>query len=54
MKSVTGSGAPYYLCACLERGDRSVDAAENKAAMRRIMEHVINEKNLDAALELFS
>ena len=28
--------------------------AENKAAMRRIMEVVINEKNLDAADELFS
>jgi hypothetical protein len=31
-----------------------VEAAENKAAMRRIMEHVINEKNLDAAYEVFS
>ena len=31
-----------------------MEAAENKAAMRRIMEHVINEKNLDAADELFS
>jgi predicted ester cyclase len=31
-----------------------LEAAENKAAMRRIMEHVINEKNLDAAFELFS
>jgi hypothetical protein len=29
-----------------------VEAAENKAAMRRILEHVINEKNLDAANEL--
>jgi hypothetical protein len=33
----------------LERGGCSVEAAENKATMRRIMEHVINEKNLDAA-----
>ena len=31
-----------------------VGAAENKAVMRRIIEHVINEKNLDAADELFS
>jgi predicted ester cyclase len=31
-----------------------VEADENKAAMRRIMEHVINEKNLDATSELFS
>ncbi len=31
-----------------------MDAAGNKAAMRRIMEHVINEKNLDAAYELFA
>ncbi len=29
-------------------------AAENKAAMRRIMEDVINEKNLDVAYELYS
>jgi predicted SnoaL-like aldol condensation-catalyzing enzyme len=29
-------------------------AAENKAAMRRIIEQVINEKNLDAAYELFA
>ncbi len=29
-------------------------AAENKAAMRRIMEDVINEKNLDVAHELYS
>ena len=28
--------------------------AENKAAMRRIIDQVINEKNLDAADELFS
>jgi hypothetical protein len=31
-----------------------VEAAENKRAMRRITEHAINEKNLDAAYELFS
>ena len=31
-----------------------MEAAENKAAMRRIMEHVINEKNLDAVYELFT
>jgi predicted SnoaL-like aldol condensation-catalyzing enzyme len=31
-----------------------VGAVENKAVMRRIIEHVINEKNLDAADELFS
>jgi predicted SnoaL-like aldol condensation-catalyzing enzyme len=31
-----------------------VGAAENKTAMRRIMEHVINEKRLDATSELFS
>jgi predicted SnoaL-like aldol condensation-catalyzing enzyme len=31
-----------------------VGAAENKAAMRRIMDEVINEKNLDLAFELFS
>ena len=31
-----------------------METAENKAAMRRIMEHVINEKKLDAADELFS
>jgi hypothetical protein len=31
-----------------------LDAAENKATMRRIMEHVIDEKDLDAADELFS
>ena len=29
-------------------------AAENKAAMRRIMEDVINDKNLDAAGQLYS
>ena len=29
-------------------------AAENKAAMRRIMEDLINEKNLDVADELYS
>ena len=29
-------------------------ATENKAAMRRIMEQVVNENNLDAADELFS
>jgi predicted SnoaL-like aldol condensation-catalyzing enzyme len=31
-----------------------VGAAENKTAMRRIMDQVINEKNLDAAYELFA
>ena len=31
-----------------------MEAADNKAAMRRIMEHVISEKNLDAVSELFS
>jgi predicted SnoaL-like aldol condensation-catalyzing enzyme len=31
-----------------------VEAAENKAAMRRIMEDVINGRHLDAAQELFS
>ena len=31
-----------------------MEAAANKAAMRRIMEHVINQKNLDAANELFA
>jgi predicted SnoaL-like aldol condensation-catalyzing enzyme len=31
-----------------------VGAAENKTAMRRIMEQVINAKDLDAADELFS
>lgn len=31
-----------------------METTENKAAMRRIMEHVINERNLDAADELFS
>jgi predicted SnoaL-like aldol condensation-catalyzing enzyme len=31
-----------------------VEAAENKVAMRRILEQVINEKNLDAADELFA
>jgi predicted ester cyclase len=31
-----------------------VDAGENKAAMGRIFEQVINEKKLDAADELFS
>jgi predicted SnoaL-like aldol condensation-catalyzing enzyme len=31
-----------------------VEAAKNKAAMRRIMEHVINAKDLDAADALFS
>jgi len=31
-----------------------VGVAENKAAMRRIMEDVINAKNLDAADELYS
>jgi predicted SnoaL-like aldol condensation-catalyzing enzyme len=31
-----------------------VGAAENKAAMRRIIEQVINEKHLDAAYELFA
>ena len=31
-----------------------MEAAENKAVIRRIMEHVINEKHLDVADELFS
>ena len=31
-----------------------METAENKAAMRRIMEHVINDKKLDAACEHFS
>ena len=31
-----------------------MEAAENKVAMRRIMEEVINAKHLDAAFELFS
>ncbi len=31
-----------------------MEADENKAAMRRIMEHVINEKSLDATYDLFS
>jgi predicted SnoaL-like aldol condensation-catalyzing enzyme len=31
-----------------------VEASKNKDTMRRIMEHVINAKNLDAADELYS
>jgi predicted SnoaL-like aldol condensation-catalyzing enzyme len=31
-----------------------VEAAENRATMRRIIEQVINEKNLDAAYDLYS
>ena len=31
-----------------------MDVADNKAAMRRIMEEVINEQHLDAADDLFS
>src|SRR5919112_4885652 len=38
----------------LERGGRSVGAEENKAAQRRIIDEVINRKDLDLADELFS
>jgi predicted SnoaL-like aldol condensation-catalyzing enzyme len=38
----------------LKRGGRSVDTAENKDVQRRIIDEVINRKNLDLADELFS
>jgi predicted ester cyclase len=38
----------------LERGGRSVGTEENKAAQRRIIDEVINRKDLDLADELFS
>jgi predicted SnoaL-like aldol condensation-catalyzing enzyme len=38
----------------LERGGRSVGTEENKAAQRRIIDEVINRKDLDLAYDLFS
>jgi predicted SnoaL-like aldol condensation-catalyzing enzyme len=40
--------------AFLERGGRSVGTEENKAAQRRIIDEVINGKDLDLADDLFS
>jgi predicted ester cyclase len=38
----------------LKRGGRSVGTEENKGAQRRIIDEVINRKNLDLADELFA
>jgi predicted SnoaL-like aldol condensation-catalyzing enzyme len=44
----------WHSLARIERGGCSVGSEENKAAQRRIIDEVINRKNLDLADELFS